>query len=146
MSNAPRAVITRIAILLLITCTASFAWETARNAGAQHVIGTVVHVRPVLAGRGGDNEEFTIRYRWHGQTHALVTRRGILDALGALRGLKTGDSVGLAVRPDAPDRAVLDTLSGRYGITLSFAVLSAVFAVAMTIMAFAGRLTSSDEN
>jgi len=145
MGNSPRAVIARIAILLLVTCAASFAWETANNAGAQHVIGTVVHVRPVLAGRGGDNEEFTIRYRWHGQAHALVTRRGIVDALGSLRGLKMGDSMGLAVHPDAPDRAVLDTLSGRYGITLSFAVLSAVFAVAMAILAFTGRLPSSDE-
>jgi len=145
MSNAPRAVVTRIAILLLLTCAGSFAWETANNAGAQHVIGKVVGVRQVLAGRGGDSKEFTIRYRWQGKAHDLVTRRGILDAFGTLSELKMGDSVGLAVRPDAPDRAMLDTVSGRYGITLSFAALTAIFVGALAFLAFTGRLPPSGE-
>jgi len=145
MSNSPRAALTRIAFLLLLTCTASFIWESNRNAGLQHVEGQVVAVRHVLAGKGGDSKEFTIRYRWQGQTHDLVTRRGILDALGTLRELKTGDRVSLALRPSTPSQAILDTLSGRYPLTLSLVTLGSVFLAALAFMAMTGRLAQPDK-
>ena len=123
----------RIAILLLATCAGAFAWEHARGAGLVHRTGEVVAVHHVLAGRGGDGEAFTIRYRLAGADHRFTTRRGILDHLGRLRGLAIGDPVPVAVDPKAPHHAVLDTVSGRYGLTLTFAALAAIFGAVLGI-------------
>ncbi len=140
MNPSPRAAIARISILLLLTCAVAFGWETSKNSGLQPVIGHVVKVKRVFAGRGGDSKEFTIRYSLQGKNYYLVTRRGILDSLGTLRGLQRGDSVPVAASPTAPHRAILDTLSGRYGGTLCFAVLAAVFGVSVAVLGLTGRV------
>lgn len=141
MKNSPRAVIIRLSILLLLSCIAAFAWEASRNSGLQPVTGHVVKVKQVFAGRGGDYEEFTIRYRLHGKDYYFVTRRGILDALGDLQDLQRGDSVPLAASTKPPYRAILDTFNGRYGITLCFLVLAGIFFVVVAASALTGRLS-----
>ncbi len=140
MTPSPHAAIIRISILLLVTCALAFGWEASRNTGFLHVTGHVVQVKNVFSGRGGDNKEFTILYNLQGKDYYLVTRRGILDSLGALRDLQRGDSVPVAARSNPPHRAILDTLSGRYGITLCFLVLAAVFGVVVAVMRLTGRL------
>jgi hypothetical protein len=127
----------------LITCAITFGWETSRDSRLQRVTGDVVKVENVFAGNGGDSKKFTIRYSMRGRDYYLVTRRGILDSLGALRGLQRGDRVPLAANPDPPHRAILDTLSGRYGITLCFVALAAIFFVAIVTAMATGRVSLS---
>ncbi len=134
MNASPRAATTRISILLLVLCAVSFGWEAYRNSGLLHLSGRVVEEGRALGGKGGDNKEFTIRYRVQGEDYSLISRRGILDQLGGLRGLQRGDIVPLAVSPAPPHRAILDTLSGRYGMTLCFVALSAVFFVVAALV------------
>ena len=129
MNASPRAVIARLSILLLAVCALSFGWEATKNSGLKRMSGCVVRVKRAFGGRAGDNREFTIRYRLKGKDYYLVTRRGILDSLGSLRGLQPGDNVPLAVSPNPPHSAVLDTLNGRYEITLCFALLAAVYGI-----------------
>lgn len=143
MNASPRAAILRLSILLLLSCAVAFGWEASRNAGLKHVTGYVVKVRRVPGGGGGDSEEFTIRYRLQGNDYYLVTRRGILDSLGALRNLQRGDTVPVAASSRPPHRAILDTLSGRYGITLCFLALAAIFAVAVATLVIRGRVSLS---
>jgi hypothetical protein len=114
MNPSPRAAIARISILLLLTCAVALGWETSKNSGLQPVVGHVVKVKRVFAGRGGDGKEFTIRYSLQGKNFYLVTRRGILDSLGTLRGLQRGDSVP--------------------------AVLAAVFGVSVAVLGLTGRV------
>jgi hypothetical protein len=136
MNASPRAAITRISILLLVICAVAFGWERAKNAGLRRTTGQVVAVHQVLAGTGGDSKEFTIHYQWQKKDYQLVTRRGILDSLGSLRRLQRGDNVPLAVSPESPRQAVVDTITARYGVTLCLATLTAVFfLVALSIAA-----------
>ncbi len=105
----------RTAILLLVTCVGAFAWEHARTSGFVHRTGEVVAVHRVLAGRGGDGEAFTIRYRVGGASHQFTTRAGDPSITSGPSGLARGDLVPVAVDPEAPQRAVLDTVTGRTG-------------------------------
>ncbi len=139
MAGPGKAALIRIAILLLATCAGAFFWEHARTRGFVHRTGEVVAVHRVLAGRGGDGEAFTIRYRVGGASHQFTTRRGILDHLGALSGLARGDRVPVAADPDPPYHAVLDTVTGRYGLTLTFGALAVIFGGVLGILALRGR-------
>jgi hypothetical protein len=144
MSNSPRAALARIFILLLVCCISAFAWEQHTVSGMQQITGTVISVKPVLAGKGGDHREFTIRYLWQGKAHVLITRRGIIDALGTLKNLSAGEHVALAIQPASPERAMLDTISNRYLLTLCFAILTIIFGTVVAIMVVKGRLPPSD--
>jgi hypothetical protein len=124
-----RGAIIRMTVLLLVSGTIAFGWEAFKNAEALRLEGLVVRVQAVPAGRGGDSQAFTIRYAFQGRDHVIVLRRGILDALGRLHHLQPGDRVPLAVDPQSPQRATLDTLSARYGVTLCFIVLGGIFAL-----------------
>jgi len=143
MNTIPRSAILRLSILLLATCAAAFAWEASTNAGSRHVTGCVVKVEHVFARKGGDSQAFTVRYNVQGKNYFLVSRRGIVDSLGSLRNLQRGDRVPLAVSATPPFKAVFDTLSGRFPITLCFVVLTAVFFVAAAIPMLTGRRSSS---
>jgi hypothetical protein len=116
----------------------AFAWEASNDARSRHVTGDVVKVEQVLAGKGGDSKEFTVRYTMQGKNYYLVARRGILDSLGSLRNLQRGDRVPLVVSAGPPVKAGFDTLSGRYPITLCFVALSAVFLAVMIIPLLTG--------
>ena len=101
MNASPRAAAIRISILIVVLCAVSFGWEAYRNSGLLHLSGRVIGEGRVLGGKGGDNKEFTIRYRVQGEDFSFISRRGILDQLGGLRGLRRGDTVPLAVSPSA---------------------------------------------
>lgn len=133
MNTIPRGAKIRLSVLLIAACLTAFAWEASNNAGSRHVAGVVVKVENVLAGKGGDSKEFTVRYTMQGRNYYLVSRRGILDSLGSLRNLQRGDRVPLVVSAGPPFKAGFDTLSGRYPITLCFLALSAVFFAVVAI-------------
>lgn len=134
MNASRRAASTRIAVFLLLTWPAAFAWEASKSAHLTAVIGQVVDLRPVPDG-GRNDRALVIRYRIGDETHELVTRRYILDLWGALGNARRGDSVPVAVDTRAPGRAVLDTVSGRYPITLIIASVVALFAATLAIIA-----------
>ncbi|MFP3977203.1 DUF3592 domain-containing protein [Marinobacter sp. KMM 10035] len=119
MNASPRAALTRIFVLLLFVCTLSFVWETSKHFESQPTIGHVT---------AHQYRDYTISYSVQGQTHQFATRRGILDFLGRLKSLQTGDEVPLLVNPKPPYEAVIDTLNGRYQITITFVALTLVFA------------------
>ncbi len=129
----------RTAILLLVTCVGAFAWEHARTSGFVHRTGEVVAVHRVLAGRGGDGEAFTIRYRVGGASHQFTTRRGSLDHLGARAGWREATWCRWRWIPRRPQRAVLDTVTGRYGLTLTFGALAVIFGEREASSALRGR-------
>lgn len=139
MNASPRAAISRISFLLLVICAVTFGWEKANNSDLQRTTGRVVAVRQVSAGKGGDGKEFTIHYQWQKKNYQLVTRRGILDSLGSLRGLQRGDDLPLAVSPESPHRAVVDTITGRYGVTLCFVALITVFFLVVLSLAIKNK-------
>jgi len=143
MNPSMRNVVIRLSILLLVTFVITFAWEMSRNAGLKPVSGYVIKVENVFSSKGGDTKEFTIRYSFQGEKYYLVTRRGIIDSLSGLHDLKRGDSISLAVNPEKPDNALLNTFNSLYAITLCFVVLSAVFFVVIIVLALRGRLSSS---
>ena len=146
MNASPRAAITRLSFLLLVICAVSFGWEKANNSDLQRTTGQVVAVRQVFAGKGGDGKEFTIHYQWQKRDYQLVTRRGILDSLGSLRGLQRGANVPLAVSPESPHRAVVDTITGRYGVTLCFVALTGVFFLVVLSLAIKNKKVQSSAN
>lgn len=143
MNQTIRNAVIRISVLLILICAVSFWWEASRNSSLQSLTGNVTRVRNVFSSKGGDTKEFTIRYIFKGKRYYLVTRRGIIDSIGGLRGLKRGDSVALAVDPDNPDNALLNTFNSLYAITLCFVTLSAVFFVVVIVLAIRGLLSSS---
>lgn len=134
-----RGAIFRITVLLLVSGIIAFGWEANRSTHARRLEGLVVRVQAVPAAGGGDNKAFTIRYAFQGRDHVVVVRRGILDALGRLGHLQRGDRVPLAVDPLSPQRAALDTFSTRYGVTLCFVVLGAIFSVVVVAVSHRKR-------
>lgn len=120
MKALPTAPMLRIFILLSVICAAAFIWETSRNGGLEPVSGRVV---------GMGYRDCSIRYSVDGQNHQLVTRLGIIDLLGGLRSLNINDPVPVLANPAKPDQAVINTVNGRYGITLTFVTLLLVFVV-----------------
>ncbi|MEJ2368892.1 MAG: hypothetical protein P8Z49_11240 [Acidobacteriota bacterium] len=146
MNNSPRSVVFRLTLLILATCALSFAWDSHRNKGLQSVTGSVVKVRLVGGGNGGDFKEFTIRYTLHGRSREFTARRGILDAMGSLRDLGRDDRVLVAADPNPPYRAVFDTVNARYGVTLCFVSLGLIFGAAVLFLAFTGRLSPGQSN
>jgi len=98
-----------------------------------------VSVEEVDAGPGGDNREFSIEYYAYGEKYIVVTRRGLLDALGPFCCLAVGDSVPVAVDRKNPMRAILDSFSARYPYTLSFGLLTLVFIAFILVVAIKAR-------
>lgn len=134
-----RAALLRIAVLLTVILTFSVVWEYRQSQDLISVDGTVVAVQAVNPGRSGDNREFRIEYFVYAEKYILVTRRGILDSLGAFCCLAVGDSVPIAVDRGDPMRAILDSPSARYPYTLSFGLLTLIFLISMLVVAIKAR-------
>ena len=134
-----RAALLRIAVLLTVILVTSVVWEYRQSQNLRPVIGKVVNVEEVNPGRSGDNREFRIEYFAYAEKYILVTRRGILDSLGAFCCLAVGDSVPIAVNREDPMRAILDSPSARYPYTLSFGLLTLVFLISMLVIAIKAR-------
>lgn len=124
MKASMRAAMMRICILLLIVCAAAFAWEASRNADMQPVTGRVI---------GKVYKGYTIGYQVQQQSYQLETRIGVLDLVGGLGSLSTGAEVPLLADPQKPYVSLINTLNGRYGITLTFVALMLLFVVAMLV-------------
>ena len=88
----------------------------------------------VFPGRSGDNKAFVVHFEIAGTESNLVLRRGILDLFSSLASLRPGDRVSVLASTTPPHNAVLNTLNGRYPISLAFVTLTLLFgAVALVI-------------
>jgi len=134
-----RAALLRITVLLAVVMTTSVVVEYRQSQNLRPVSGNVVSVEEAIPGGSGDNRETRIEYYAYGEKYILVTRRGLLDALGPFCCLAVGDSVPIAVDRDNPLRAVLDSPSARYPYTLSFGLLTLLFLVSMLAVAIKAR-------
>lgn len=129
MNTFVRAAMTRIFILLLLVCAGAYAWEASRNSNMQPVTGQVM--TSVYKG-------YRIGYELQGQSYQFETRLGIVDAFGNMRGLPVGADIPLLINPASYHEPLINTLNGRYVITLSFAALLLSFALIVLISAIKG--------
>lgn len=114
-----RAVMLRIFSLLVIVCAGSYAWESSRNADMQAVTGQVVGI--VYKG-------YRISYELQGQQYQFDTRFGIVDRMGEIGSLRQGDAIPVLVDSQQRHAELINTTSGRYGMTMTFVTLLALFA------------------
>ena len=134
MSVSARSEMTRVSLLLLSVLVIALVWETQARSGYQQVTGEVVDVQRVFPGRSGDNKAFVVHFEIAGAESNLVLRRGILDLFSSLASLRPGDRVSVLASTTPPHNAVLNTLNGRYPISLAFTTLTLLFgAVALVI-------------
>ena len=131
MYSSVRGAMTRIFILLLCVCAGSFAWESSRNSDMQPVTGQVI-----------DNvyKGYRISYELQEQRYQFETRTGIFDSIGALRALAPGAAIPLLVNPTSQHDPLINTLNGRYAMTLSFAVLLLLFALIVLLSVIKGGM------
>ena len=129
MNTSVRAAMTRIFILLLIVCAGTYAWEGFRNSDMQSVTGQVV---------GTVYKGYRIGYELQGQSYQFETRLGIVDAFGNMRSLPVGADIPLLINPTSYHDPLINTLNGRYAITLSFSALLLLFALIVLISAIKG--------
>lgn len=120
MNTSVRAAMTRIFILLLLVCAGTYAWEASRNSDMQPATGQVI---------GSVYKGYRIGYELQGQSYQFETRTGIFDSMGALRALEAGAAIPLLVNPSSYHEPLINTLNGRYALTLSFAALLLLFAL-----------------
>lgn len=130
MNTSMHAAMIRICILLLLVCAGSFAWEASRNSDMQPVTGQVI--TSVYKG-------YRISYELQAQRYQFETRFGMVDLVGGLRSLKQGDAIPLLVDPNHHHAELINTLNGRYGITLSFVALLFLFIVGVTLAGMRGK-------
>lgn len=130
MKASMRGAITRIVILLLFICAGSFAWEASRNSDMRPVTGQVI---------GTVYKGYRISYELQEQRYQFETRFGIVDLASGLRSLKLGDPIPLLVDPAQGHAELINTLNGRYGITLSFAALLLLFIVGVLLWVMRGK-------
>lgn len=136
-----RSALIRISALLTVIMIFAVVWEYRQNLNLIPGTGKVIQVKEVFVGRGGDNREFVIEYFIDGNQHLLVTRRGIIDSIGAFCCLSVGDTVPIAVDRETPFRTILDSFNARYAASLSFGALMLVFLISLVVIAIKGRLT-----
>lgn len=126
MKTSMAAAKVRVLILLLAVCAAAFAWETTRNTQMQPVTGRVI---------GEVYKGYSVAYKVQEQSYQFETRIGIVDSIGGLRSLPLNAAVPVLVNPDKPYVALINTVNGRYGLTLTFVSLLLLFAMVMLIVA-----------
>jgi nitrogen fixation/metabolism regulation signal transduction histidine kinase len=63
--------------------------------------------------------------------------------MGDLGELQNNDNVAVAVDPIEPNRAMLDTVSSKYSVTLSLIALTLIFIAILVVLLFTGRLSFS---
>ncbi len=125
MNASVRGAITRIFILLLFVCAGTYAWEASRNSDMQPTTGQVI---------GTVYKGYTIGYQLQEQNYQFETRIGIVDFIGGLRSLSPGEKVPLLVNPASNHEPLINTLNGRYGMTLTFVTLLLLFALTLVIL------------
>lgn len=130
MKASMRSAITKIFILFLLVCAGSFAWESSRNSDMQPVTGEVI---------GTVYKGYRISYELQEQRYQFETRFGIVDLISGLRSLRQGDPIPLLVDPAQRHAELINTLSGRHGITLSFAALLFLFLVGVLLSVIRGK-------
>lgn len=136
MSPSSQAARTRIIILIVVICLATFAWETFRANELQPASGVISET--IYRG-------YTIKYQIRGESYSYSTRVGVLDSfIGKLRGLPVGARVPLLVIPEDPGRTTLDTLNARYGLSISFLALFLIFLLFVILKGFRAPTTSVD--
>ena len=138
MKTISRAAYIRISVMFLAVCLGSLAWETSRNSGLVSVKGEIVRSEYIYG-----KKVYTVRYSMDGNLQSTTSRIGILDLLRGMGRLRVGDRLPMAVSREPGGRSVPDTLTGRYGITLSIFVLAALFFLATGWAIFKGRLKVS---
>ena len=126
MNASVRGAMTRIFILLLMVCAGSYAWEASRNSDMQPTMGQVL---------GTVYKGYRIGYELQAQNYKFATRIGIVDSMGALRTLAPGAVIPLLVNPANQHDPLINTLNGRYPLTLSFAALLLLFVLLVLITA-----------
>lgn len=114
----------RIFIALLIVCAVAFGWEATRNANMQPVTGHVID--KVYRG-------YIIGYAVQAHSYQFETRVGTVDVIRGLGSLPLNAPVSLAVNPAQPHAARINSVNGRYGLTLTCVALLLLYAVAMAI-------------
>lgn len=142
----PRSALTRIMILLSVIMLLVIGWEYQQSSKLQAAKGKVIKITKVFARRGGDKREFQIEYFVNEKRYILVTRRSIIDSVGAFCCLSPGTSVPIAWYRDTPFKAILDSFSARYPMSISFGMLTLVvilFLLFFVIRARYRRLQSS---
>ena len=138
MKTISQAAYTRISVMLLAVCLGSLAWETSLNSDLVSITGEIVRSEYIYG-----KKVYTVRYSMDGNLQSTTSRIGILDLLRGMGRLRVGDRLPMAVSREPGGRSVPDTLTGRYGITLSFFVLAALFFLATGWAIFRGRLKVS---
>ena len=130
MNTSVRSAMLRIFMLLLFACAGSFAWEASRNSEMQSVTGQVI---------GTVYKGYRISYELQEQRYQFETRFGIVDSISELRSLRLGDPIPLLVDPAQRHAELINTLSGRHSITLSFAALLFLFLVGVLLSVLRGK-------
>lgn len=129
MNASVRAAMTRIFILLLLVCAGTYAWEVSRNSDMQPTTGQVI---------GTAYKGYRIGYELQGQSYQFATRVGIFDFIGGRGSLSSGDTIPLLVNPTSHHEPIINTLNGRYAITLSFIALLLIFTLIVLVSAIRG--------
>lgn len=124
----------RITILVSVVTLLFGVWEYRHGRNLQPIDGQVIKVENVLGSRGGDNRRFIIEYHIGDERFVTAATRGIVDYYGAFCCLAVGDTVSIAMDRDDPSRAILDSFSARYPLTLSFTVLLLVVLAILAIV------------
>ena len=78
---------------------------------------------------------YRIGYELQGQNYQFATRLGVVDSLSNMRALPVGAAIPLLVNPASYQEPLINTLNGRYAMTLSFAVLLLLFALIVLVSA-----------
>ena len=129
MNTSVRAAMTRIFILLLTVCAGAYAWEASRDSDMQPVTGQV---------KGTVYKGYRIGYELQGQNYQFETRLGVVDAFGNMRALPVGADIPLLINPASYHEPLINTLNGRYGVTLSCVALLCLFVVIVLLSASKG--------
>lgn len=129
MSASVRGAMTRIFILLLLVCAGTYAWEASRHSDMQPVTGQVI---------GTVYKGYRIGYELQERRYQFETRLGIIDSFGDLHALPVGAAIPLLVNPTSYQDPVINTLNGRYGLTLSCVALLFLFVAIVLVSAVKG--------
>jgi hypothetical protein len=126
-----RAALLRGLLLLACATLLAFGAEFTWRVGYQPVTGTV------LALHQSDRTDYEIEWHWQDHSHRDRFRLGIIDSF-RFDQIKPGDTIDLAIAPDAPNTAVIDSFNARHPITLSMLAFCLVLVIVLAIRSAQG--------
>lgn len=129
MDNYRRSAFIRIILVVTLGAAISLVWESSSTSGYKPVAGTVV-------ARG--YRDYVVCYELHNQSQKFVTRIGILDLLFHYQDFQPGGKVPVLASPTSPHQAVINTLNGRYRITLCFVGLLLIILTTIAVLIIKG--------